>query len=737
MKKVTIVISFLTLLGIGCQQGQIAGENKTSLEVPDRLTIKNDLVFLSRKKRNAQNLRYECRRIAYHLQSWRTLKYAYGEVDSVAGSLVGNFDGARQYLKEKAGYSFDGNKIYSGAAGSCELELLDEGEVAVIHGRNELYENVVVVTVSGPLKTDIKYDFGNLYSSYHDSLLYPERLRIINLEKAREDSILATLFTSLVDHSDKETQYLTVNNLAGRISAAGSYNGHYYEYPNDIQKQLFVQRYTDINNRIAALLAESDSLFYQLTKEPGRLRNRTIDLLAYLHPMTRPLRGQWKKPDVPIQTKLDITEIRKTVYQDVFKSGDYSGAAVALKDPGFKMTGLEPFLFQYLYEKGSVSIGLVALDRIERPSDAILDSLERFVNSRFATPRVYNAIARHRSERAGLILLKDIFTGSSDMPEMRDVLLETLAYSDSAKIAQTVANYYQTYCEVDRRNSSWRPVGGELIETTGNRYLLVQDLRSENKCYQDLALTYLNQIDTTYTAPIILRMINDDSISIAVRRNLLVETTRKDHAWKLSNYQYKYLEENLPLPSFWVKQLEENGPFSDLAISRIGYTKDKAFIPVVLNYIERGYAKKFQDKRMAAYSLIQLGAEEAGRYTIQLLQEADNNLAKKRLLGALERFKVSDSTIAPDIWPYLNQNSFSASSLSILGYSKHQGSINQIAPYLEAEQDYIRGQAAFAICMIGTREAKTIFDDTLARIGANRKEALMKGFKKCTEEVYN
>jgi len=737
------MLAFLLLIQVSCQKPQYAfvPGNTPFSKLQDEAVIERGLVFRELKEQNSSELLGLCKEIG------GLIRYRYGRWMGEGNKSPLSYEEVLPYINSLDGLRVEGDiiqleeDVIRHIDGHCELKLLEDGEKAALYGSNALYNNLVVVEIDGWRWDGINLNVSNLDDSqkgvYHvDPLIYQERLEAIASRVAERDSIFDNIFSDLLNYEDKEKQNRALGWLLSELNAAGThtwFSGE-YAYPSDLQKGLYKYQYVKINDRLASLIAGSDSLFHQLTKEPGEMRKSAVHLLGYLHPMTSSLDDGWEWPDEPVSTTMNISSIRRAVFRAVLESGDSNVADIVLRQLGFELVGMEQLIFPYLYMKGNVRrSALAALDRIVKPSDAVLDSLERYIKKRKAEPPIYNAIARHRSDRATLILIEDIFNGPSNLPGMRDVLLQALTYSDSAKVSKAVAEHYKTYCEEDRTYSLWRPVGGDIIEATGNRYLLLQDLLSENKCHQKLGLTYLNQIDQTYTAPLVLEIVNNEQIPVQVRRNLLVQIT--GDASRTQRYDYKYLEQHLPLPSFWVKQLEENGPFADLAIWRIGDTENKEFIPVVLNYIERDYAANFVDKRGAAYSLVQLGAREAGRYSMQVLQEADNDLDRKRLLGALINFEKSDSTIAPDIWHYLNEKQYRGYALNILGYSRHSGSVSRIVPYLDAEEEHIRSVAAFALCMIGTADAKAVLDEALNTSSIDEKIVLQKWLTRCAERT--
>ena len=743
--KLSLILAFLLLIHFSCQNPQhvLLPGNAPLSELQDEAAIERELVFKELKKQNSAGLVSLCKNIGELVQHHH---YRYGRWKGERDKSPVSFEGVLPYINSSQRFRVEGN-IIQHIDGHCELKLLEEGEMAVLYGRNVIYNNLVVVVIDGLYWDDISLDVTNLDDSqegvYHgDPLIYQKRLEAIASRIVERDSILDNAFSDLVNYKDEEKQTRALGWLLSELDAAAKYKwpSYGYEYPTDLQKELYKYQYVKINNRLASLMAGSDSLFYSLMEKPGMSRANVLKLLGYLHPRTRKLHDGWDWSVDSVHTSMDITSIKKEIFRVVLESGDHEGALVVLSDPGSDITGIEPLLFQYLYTKGRArKIVVTELNRMKEHSDLLLDSLKGDSENRGNRYPLDHEVLQLHADRAALILIKNLFGSRrqillgerGEVLALHDALLTVLVYSDSSKASEAVAKYYKAYCEVDTRTSWDWPFGGPVVEATGNRQLLLEKLTSENECHQELGLRYLNQIDPEYTAPIVLDIISDERLPYSVRRNLLVKITAYTDQLE---YQYKYLDQHLSFPLFWAEQLEENGTFADLAIWRIGHTNNQEFIPTVLHYIDQGYPVTLEDKRGAAYALTALGAKEAGPYTVQVMQATDDDLARARMFNTLIKYEFSDSTIAPDLWPYLKHERFRGYAMNVLGRTKHAGSVNKIAPYLLDKGGGVHRGAALALCRIGTAEANTLLEKTLDKISAKQLEDVQKMLVKCEEE---
>lgn len=108
---------------------------------------------LEEKKKNADQLVLTSMRIASDVQAWERKPVAFG-----GGGRSGSYDGV---ALEKIGYPIDEAGVYSTVQGKFNLEVIENGAKILITATNETYGTEVLVTVSGPLVSDIQTEIRN------------------------------------------------------------------------------------------------------------------------------------------------------------------------------------------------------------------------------------------------------------------------------------------------------------------------------------------------------------------------------------------------------------------------------------------------------------------------------------------------------------------------------------------------------------------------------------------------
>ncbi len=470
---------------------------------------------------------------------------------------------------------------------------------------------------------------------------------------------------------------------------------------------VFWKSYAAYNDALLPLTEGEVNFFDQIRESSDQaLKIGAVMLLGCMHPASVSIHAS--PPANPLNTTMDIRATRQRFYKTMLESDDEKLHANVFYNGGrFELKGLETLIIPMVHSADAriVMSARRMLDRMSYTPDESLDtlmevtlSLANSMDSRLKNS-AYAAIGRNESEKAKQFLIQQLLGGGiAGGVALAEATLNAIDSLSVGRYRQEVIDAYTSFnydTKFGLRNNSYGKkawAGTKLIKGTGNEWLLMEDLASDEPSRYTRALIHLMSLDPTEAGPIFMNVIRDTNRLYSVRTRALELGIKIDH---------------LPLQELIVEQINKETRLAQSVIRLLPQSRADTTLtlPALRSYMVRN--PTFERKYRVACVIRRLGRpDEAARLLIALYPERpEGRLSKGTMLN--EMYHTRDPVVIPTFLKVLASDEEALHKGVILHFRgmPDPRATPLIIPFLQHADPHVRGHAAAALGAIGTKEA--------------------------------